>query len=497
MATPRQLEEQRQTIVGDDVCIMPLSINFNDLNYTISGDSFSWAQFKKQLVRLKRCSRFSKSTLPHATSKTNVLPTTTILHQVTGSIKAGKLTAIMGPSGAGKTSLLNALAGKLAPRHRGLSLTGTISINEHSMTASCSELSDAMRQIAGFVYQDDLFLTTMTVEEAVYQAILLRTKNSGGQRRKRVKQVLSQFLLDHAASTKISSISGGERKRTSIAMEVACEAKLLFLDEPTSGLDTLTAFTVIQTLHNLTTFDNRSGLSTNPTTIIMTIHQPSSEIFHLIDELVLLAHGKVVYSGPACNAVDYFARLDYQCPPLTNPADFFFMQVLNSNNNIKGRVEELAHEWWSRRAIHGHENNNNQEILEAKVNQDNNDSLQTLLELQSRYQAPFLTQLGYLLGRSSKHAFRSLLLFRLRLLQTVSVALFVGLSFHQVALLSPHQRLQNTCGVLFFMAMNQFFSSATSVMTIFARERDVVFRELGVGYYGLTAYYLAKILVEV
>lgn len=112
------------------------------------------------------------------------------------------------------------------------------------------------------------------------------------------------------------------------------------------------------------------------------------------------------------------------------------------------------------------------------------------------HRAPFLRQFWYLLGRASRNAIRNPLVIRVRIFQTVFVAVFIGLSFINLNRLSPTEQIQNKFGVIFFMALNQFFSSATGVMTIFAVEKFVFFREYRAGYYGLPAYYLSKVLVE-
>lgn len=143
-------------------------------------------------------------------------------------------------------------------------------------------------------------------------------------------------------------------------------------------------------------------------------------------------------------------------------------------------------------------------LLNAWEESPENASLQVLVGdpptapvTQYRHKAPFLRQFRYLLGRASKNAIRNPLIVRVRIIQTLVVAIFVGLSFVNLNRLPVQQQIQNKAGVIFFMALNVFFSSATSVMTIFSVEKYVFFREYGAGYYGLPAYYLSKVLVEV
>jgi ABC-type multidrug transport system ATPase subunit len=138
-----------------------------------------------------------------------------------------------------------------------------------------------------------------------------------------VDQIITLLQLRKCQDRVVGSImekgiSGGERRRVSVGCQLITNPSLLFLDEPTSGLDTYTAFNVMQILRDLAHRENR--------TIVATIHQPSSEIWALFDDLCVLADGQVLYHGPAGDeAVNYFARQGYQCPRYSNPADFLVL----------------------------------------------------------------------------------------------------------------------------------------------------------------------------
>jgi ABC-type multidrug transport system ATPase subunit len=155
----------------------------------------------------------------------------------------------------------------------------------------------------------------------------LRLNASSEEKRKKVNQLLIDLKLERAADTLVGGpmakgISGGERKRASIGVELITDPNLIFLDEPTSGLDSFTAFILISLLKNLAV---RGGK-----TIVFTIHQPSSDTFFLFDNLMVLAKGKFIYQGPTRAAVDYFGAIEYQCPEYTNPADYF-IEVAHSD----------------------------------------------------------------------------------------------------------------------------------------------------------------------
>ena len=140
----------------------------------------------------------------------------------------------------------------------------------------------------------------------------------------RVNEVIAELKLVKCQNTKIGGplvkgVSGGERKRTSIGVELITDPSLIFLDEPTTGLDSFTATSVMETLGELAKKDGR--------TVISTIHQPNSDIFEMFDRLMLLAKGKIIYMNEARLAVDYFGSLGFQCPDWSNPADFFMTMM--------------------------------------------------------------------------------------------------------------------------------------------------------------------------
>lgn len=161
----------------------------------------------------------------------------------------------------------------------------------------------------------------MTVRECLEFAAKLKFRGTLEQQMLRVDEIVKELRLNKCQNTKIGGplikgVSGGERKRTSIGVELITDPNLIFLDEPTTGLDSFTATSVCETLRELA----MSGR-----TVISTIHQPNSDIFEIFDRLMLLAQGKIIYFNEARLAVDYFATLgdSYRCPELSNPADHF------------------------------------------------------------------------------------------------------------------------------------------------------------------------------
>ena len=235
-----------------------------------------------------------------------------ILSNITGSVHPGELLAIMGASGAGKTSFLDILARK---NKRGL-VTGDFWLNGEKVQ------DDEFRSVIGFVDQDDTLMATLTVHETILDSALLRLPKdmSRASKEQKVEDVERQLGIYHIRHQMIGSeeggrgISGGEKRRVCIACELVTSPSILFLDEPTSGLDAYNAFNVVECLVTLAKTYNR--------TVVFTIHQPRSNIVALFDQLMLLAEGRLVYSGPFRSCQSYFDSIGYSCPPGFNIADY-------------------------------------------------------------------------------------------------------------------------------------------------------------------------------
>ncbi|GES61432.1 transporter, ABC superfamily [Aspergillus terreus] len=236
-----------------------------------------------------------------------------ILYDLHGAAQPGEITAIMGASGAGKTSFLDILARK---NKRG-AIHGDFYVNGEKLN------DNDFKSMIGFVDQEDTMLPTLTVHETILTSALLRLPRdmSRAAKEQRVIEVEKQLGIYQIRNQLIGSeegrgrgISGGEKRRVGIACELVTSPSILFLDEPTSGLDAFNAFNVVECLVTLAKTYNR--------TVIFTIHQPRSNIVALFDRLVLLAQGRTVYSGPFSTCQDFFDASGYSCPPGFNIADY-------------------------------------------------------------------------------------------------------------------------------------------------------------------------------
>lgn len=238
-----------------------------------------------------------------------------LLSGATGAFNAGRVTAIMGPSGAGKTTLMNALLGTTPGK-----MTGVLTVNGLVVSPPPLSSTGSLRAGFGFVSQDDIMTPDMTVEEVLrFQAAMrLDRSYTGMECNVVVDNVLRTLDLEGVRHSVVGSvdkrgISGGQRRRVSLGMELVANPSILFLDEPTSGLDSSAAQKVVECLQRMRSFK---------LTIVLVLHQPSYETFLMIDDVHFLAPGgRTIYAGPTAEAKLFFESLGYYFEPGANPAD--------------------------------------------------------------------------------------------------------------------------------------------------------------------------------
>ncbi len=265
------------------------------------------------------------------------------MHDLSFTLRNGELLAIMGGSGTGKTTLLSLLNGTLIPQQ------GTITINGHSIT------EPAAKALIGYVPQDDLLIEELTVYQNLwYTAKLCFEGMSAEDLDRRVMKTLKDLGLDAAKDLKVGSpihkfISGGQRKRLNIALELIREPAVLFLDEPTSGLSSADTEKVINLLKEQTL---KGKL------IVVNIHQPSSDVYKLFDRLWLLDKGGYpVFDGNPIDAVTYFKEAaNYAdaetsaCPTCGNVNPEIVLNIidekaLNSSGELSDERKTTPQEW--------------------------------------------------------------------------------------------------------------------------------------------------------
>ncbi|KAK3686603.1 hypothetical protein LTR37_019664 [Vermiconidia calcicola] len=230
-----------------------------------------------------------------------------ILQGVTGTMPRGSCWGVMGGSGAGKSTFVNVLMGKLQ------ATAGIMKINGWEKDMS------KYKKLIGYVPQDDVVFSELTVRENILHSARVRLPSSWRDKaiQDHVDSLIACLQLTHVQHSRVGDarkpvISGGQRKRVNIGMELAAAPMAIFLDEPTSGLDSTSAASIMRLLRAI----SRLGVTT-----IAIIHQPREQIFYGFDQLLLLSQGQSVYSGPTENVHSYFEGLGFAFPKRANPAD--------------------------------------------------------------------------------------------------------------------------------------------------------------------------------
>ncbi|KAL0103668.1 hypothetical protein PUN28_017733 [Cardiocondyla obscurior] len=230
-----------------------------------------------------------------------------ILHGISGEFKSGELVAIMGPSGAGKSTLLNALAGFTVS-----GVSGEVRVNGKIRAPQ----SERWKRTSCYIQQDSILRTYITVGEAMTLAAHLKLGYtiSSAYKHSQVLELLEMLGLSHCYDTLCGKLSGGQKKRLDIALELLTNPSVLFLDEPTTGLDSSSCSQCVALMKRLAELERR--------TVICTIHQPSALLLEMFDSLYVVAGGYCIYRGPVSSLLPHLASVGAHCPPYHNPADF-------------------------------------------------------------------------------------------------------------------------------------------------------------------------------
>ncbi|XP_042047086.1 ABC transporter G family member 28-like [Salvia splendens] len=260
-----------------------------------------------------------------------------LLRCVTGKLVPGHVSAVMGPSGAGKTTFLSALLGKAA----GCTITGSILINGKN------DPMQSYKRIIGYVPQDDIVHGNLTVEENLWFSARCRLAADldKAERVLIVERVIEALGLQHIRDSLVGTvekrgISGGQRKRVNVGLEMVMEPSLLILDEPTSGLDSSSSLLLLRALRR----EALEGVN-----ICMVLHQPSYTLYKMFDDLILLAKGGfTVYHGPVKKVEDYFSNLGIVVPERVNPPDYYIdilEGIVKPSANATVKFKELPLRW--------------------------------------------------------------------------------------------------------------------------------------------------------
>ncbi|CAL4155083.1 unnamed protein product [Meganyctiphanes norvegica] len=410
-------------------------------------------------------------------------PETHILKDITGLCEPGQLLAIMGASGAGKTTLLNVLTFR-AP---GMRITGDIYINGRPANAR------TISAVSAYVQQEDLFTGVFTVKEQLNFHAQLRIGKGVKQsvRKQRIEEIMTELGLNKCADTligvpgRIKGISGGEKKRLAFACEMITNPLLLLCDEPTSGLDSFMAQSVVNAMKRLTSHGK---------TVIATIHQPSSEVFAMFDQLLLLAEGRVAYLGPTKDAFSFFNRLERPCPKNYNPGDHFIHTLA-----IKMTQEEDCRQFVHMVCDAFRESDGksvDQRTVVAMQPPKGEDALANIKLPKSPYRASWFDQFAAVFRRSVYEFSREPRLLIAKTVGFVFFSILFGLIFLDAQSGSDYASVMNISGVLFIFVTNMTFSNMFPVVTVFSGVFPLFLKEHWNGMYRADVFFLTRNIVE-
>jgi len=419
-------------------------------------------EFKNLTVTLKPAKKWCRTS-----------PGAVLLQDSSGSFPAGKLTAIMGPSGAGKTTLCEVLSQRYLWSERFDSFIVTGSIEYHRREQEKNEPSSRLLKeddaTLAFCAQEDLFLDTDRVNEALETASMLRNprKSSAAKRKKRIQKLLQFLKLRHTENSFPKTLSGGERRRLSLALQLVNDPGLIICDEPISGLDAKTACDVVRILKQLT----RDG-----TTVAMIVHQASSEMLDLFDHLIVLSMDRrIVYNKSVSGLVNFVEKIrGKRLSPYTNPADALMTSLLETNTK------------WPEDIIDS--------IRKNRVSHQANRVSSTKI---TRWKATsFCIRLTALLERGWRQNKRSLFTTYIRVFQCFVVAGLCGALYWR----EPYNTdlaIRNRQSFHFLVVMALVLGSILSLILVFQVELALLKREIGDGMYRSHEWLLAKSLWDV
>lgn len=421
----------------------------------------------------------------------NEKPEKEILKGITVGIPKGNMTAIIGPSGCGKTTMMNFLAGRQTESQTFLSYCN------YMINGSKINNVNKFKNIIGYVLQDDIMDVTLTPRQLFTFYVKLRGIRDV---KKKVDDVIILMCLERCADTIVGDafrrgISGGEKKRTSIAIELISDPNLLFLDEPTTGLDSTTALDVMM---------NLADLKSRGITIISTIHSPSKEILDLFDQVIILVEGKLVYDGSPNRLEHRLERLQLGVPDYVEPIEHI-MKIIDKDDLLiefekdgrdKGPNNQIVNEEYNKRIEMLVRAQAKKTIAKAKQRKVEESKIEELIKLSKKRNRKLnvFSQFMILLFNSSYTFYKDIfgvisksLVFWI--LSLVLILIYLNLGTIEEETINS---IQNRAGYVFILSLIYFFIGTNLSSTMFIPRKQIYLKDKQSRMYDDGPFFLAN-----
>ena len=428
--------------------------------------------------------------VPYTKSCGKTIPEKDILKGISSMIEPGKMTAIIGPSGSGKTTLMNYLSG----RQNESQMFRTYC--KYYLNNSPVQNVNDFKNIIGYVLQDDIMETNLSPRQLfTYYAKLRGLKNI----KEKVDDIITVMGLEKCCDTLVGDvfkrgISGGERKRTSIGIELVSDPNLLFLDEPTTGLDSTTALDVMK---------NLAELKARGITIISTIHAPSKEILDLFDKVLILVDGKLAYDGSPIQLNNRLEELEFETPAHLEPIEYF-MKVIDKDDlkiqfekegRDKGENDSILQGEYDQRIEKLVSYQSDKTITQMKGNRPEETDINELSNLaKSKNKKINLFSQFFLLLKMNLYVFfkdffgvviKSVMFW---VISAILIAVYYDLGDPED---DPVIAIQNRAGFIFIISINYFFTGSNLASTLFIPRKQIFLKDKQSRLYDDGPFYLA------
>ncbi|KMZ74848.1 ABC transporter G family member [Zostera marina] len=393
-----------------------------------------------------------------------------LLDSISGEARDGEILAVLGASGSGKSTLIDALADRISSK----SLRGSITLNGESLSHK------QLKAISAYVMQDDLLFPMLTVEETLMFSAEFRLPATltSTLKRRRVETLIDRLGLRSVAKTIIGDeghrgISGGERRRVSIGVDIIHDPILLFLDEPTTGLDSTSAFKVVKVLKRI---------AENGSVVVMTVHQPSHRIFGLFNHLIYLSCGQTVYRGPP-NQIESFLKSFGRPIPTDEIHSEFILDLIRELEISVDGTDQLVkfHKTWNQTVT---VNN----TITVKPNK-----FKITTGMREEFANPMWKEMQVIAKRSFTNTFRMPELIAVRLGAVLVTGFILATIFYQLD--NSPNGIKERIG-FFAFAMSTVFYTCAEALPVFLDERYIFMRETAYNAYRRSSYVLSTSLVS-